>query len=302
MPMEERMPCQKLAFVPILFTVALLSASLATFTRPVSASDECITEPKSPASRDEHWYYRTDRATNRQCWYLAKKGTSVQKRVKEDSKASPAKMRALPQEPLRTQRSNGTALADASAPNEAKVNVPVQEPEVRRSEPTELPNGPPSLERETSQSFDPIASAPMPAGNDTEELHPAAKGETSQSAELTESPPEPTGNRTEEVHTRVQASVGADLPSFAIVVSLLLLALSAPLYHTVLWMSRRWNIGRWHRSTRDTSYLRAEIGLHTASTEQFAETLQRLLNEMRTIPDGISEATRPKAERELQHD
>ncbi|MGC2778422.1 MAG: hypothetical protein WA418_22580 [Bradyrhizobium sp.] len=36
---------------------------------PASAADECLTKPKeTPAGK--HWFYRIDRATKKQCWYL----------------------------------------------------------------------------------------------------------------------------------------------------------------------------------------------------------------------------------------
>jgi chitosanase len=33
-------------------------------------ADDCLTAPNSPAPAGSHWYYRTDRATQRQCWYV----------------------------------------------------------------------------------------------------------------------------------------------------------------------------------------------------------------------------------------
>jgi hypothetical protein len=33
-------------------------------------ADDCLTAPKSSAPESGHWYYRTDRETQRKCWYL----------------------------------------------------------------------------------------------------------------------------------------------------------------------------------------------------------------------------------------
>lgn len=33
-------------------------------------ADDCLTAPNSPAPEGSHWYYRTDRATQRECWYV----------------------------------------------------------------------------------------------------------------------------------------------------------------------------------------------------------------------------------------
>src|SRR3569833_2738002 len=37
---------------------------------PASAADACLAKPKGVAPSGQHWYYRSDRATKRQCWYL----------------------------------------------------------------------------------------------------------------------------------------------------------------------------------------------------------------------------------------
>jgi hypothetical protein len=48
--------------------VIVLSTNHATF-----AADDCLTEPNRPA-QGGHWYYHSDPATNRKCWYLVEAG------------------------------------------------------------------------------------------------------------------------------------------------------------------------------------------------------------------------------------
>ena len=71
-------------FVPALLAVA--SASLATMTdlraqvlttaaeaatqATQAAADSCLSAPKGATPSGSHWYYRIDRVTKRQCWYL----------------------------------------------------------------------------------------------------------------------------------------------------------------------------------------------------------------------------------------
>jgi hypothetical protein len=52
--------------------VALLTTMLLTAQPSFagSTSDECRTSPGPSARAGLHWYYRTDRTNNRQCWYL----------------------------------------------------------------------------------------------------------------------------------------------------------------------------------------------------------------------------------------
>ena len=76
--MEERMLQRKLTLVPSV-ALALVSTSWVISTETIRASEKCVTAPNAPAPRDQHWYYRTDRATNQQCWYLASRNTTVRK-------------------------------------------------------------------------------------------------------------------------------------------------------------------------------------------------------------------------------
>jgi hypothetical protein len=52
--------------------VVSLVASSVTIAVPTNyaRADDCLTAPKSSAPESGHWYYRTDRATQRKCWYL----------------------------------------------------------------------------------------------------------------------------------------------------------------------------------------------------------------------------------------
>jgi hypothetical protein len=41
-------------------------------------ADDCLTEPNSPAPAGSHWYFRPDRAKQRNCWYLRAPGQPPQ--------------------------------------------------------------------------------------------------------------------------------------------------------------------------------------------------------------------------------
>jgi hypothetical protein len=74
------------SFVPALFAGVVAGTSLATVTdlraqviseaqaaSPVqvaATSDSCLSAPKGATPSGSHWYYRIDRVTKRQCWYL----------------------------------------------------------------------------------------------------------------------------------------------------------------------------------------------------------------------------------------
>ncbi len=60
-------------FVAALTVSILAGANLATVTdlrAQAATADDCLTAPKGATTPGSHWYYRIDRATKRQCWYL----------------------------------------------------------------------------------------------------------------------------------------------------------------------------------------------------------------------------------------
>lgn len=58
------------SLLPCLAATMLAGAAVATFqVQSAAAADECLAKPKAGAP-GKHWFYRIDRATKRQCWYL----------------------------------------------------------------------------------------------------------------------------------------------------------------------------------------------------------------------------------------
>jgi len=60
-------------FVAALTVSVLAGANLANVTdlrAQAATADDCLTAPKGATTPGSHWYYRIDRATKRQCWYL----------------------------------------------------------------------------------------------------------------------------------------------------------------------------------------------------------------------------------------
>jgi hypothetical protein len=63
-----------------------------SFGVPDSArADNCLTAPNSSAPQGSHWYYRTDRANQRKCWYFRASGEPAQQATAQaTSEAAPA--------------------------------------------------------------------------------------------------------------------------------------------------------------------------------------------------------------------
>ena len=64
----------------VLVIVAILGAVVAVTarsSRAEAAVDDCLSKPNAPPPQGSHWYYRSDRASNRRCWYLGPQGEKI---------------------------------------------------------------------------------------------------------------------------------------------------------------------------------------------------------------------------------
>ena len=109
-------------FVAALFVSVLAGADLATVTdlrAQAATTDDCLTAPKGGAtSAGSHWYYRIDRATKRQCWYLREDGDKASdKSTRATAPVSPPATSAAAAEPAEQQPRTITrkAISDARA-------------------------------------------------------------------------------------------------------------------------------------------------------------------------------------------
>jgi hypothetical protein len=72
-----RLGCNAPLLVLLLISSFLLTAQVSR------AADECIEKPNAPAPQGSHWYYRIDRATKRQCWYVGAEGAKIRAPARE---------------------------------------------------------------------------------------------------------------------------------------------------------------------------------------------------------------------------
>jgi len=76
-PREGAMPKRMIVFVPAI--LAIVVAAVASTSRSSRAADDCIAKPSSAAPSGSRWYYQTDRASRRQCWFLAPEGAKARR-------------------------------------------------------------------------------------------------------------------------------------------------------------------------------------------------------------------------------
>jgi len=187
----------------------------------VSASNvnavNCISKPNGQPSQGQHWFYRTDRVTQRQCWYLAPQNADAQKSATKRLSST----HKLPATPRRAQRPTAAAPQVVNVASAAETDVPAPAAKLSDVPPSIALAPQPTLAESSSAE----ATSPVPATNDAEE------------------PQSPINAQASQVATAAQA--GSEAPSSLIVITLALLTMVGPVYHAARWLRRRKASDRW---------------------------------------------------------
>ncbi len=151
-------------FVPALFAGVVAAANLATMTdlraqvitaaaaapteagtqATQAAADSCLSAPKGAIPSGSHWYYRIDRVTKRQCWYLREESdTADDKFARAAPPASAPAPASAAEDPPQQRTITRKSISDARA-------------EWVSQQPRAEPNSPAKVERT-------VAAAPAPA-------------------------------------------------------------------------------------------------------------------------------------------
>lgn len=160
------------------------------------AAPECLSSPKSTAPAGSHWFYRTDRANKRKCWYLADASTkTVKTAAAKPSHPAPAKPAAAEKDAspsfgnARAEMETANAAPDdeklqdsvwPAIPDKATVDVPQANAQnadaqqnsadaPRQTAQSAVPQDAPLQQ----QSIDTTVSSPQPAPAPTPQLKPA---------------------------------------------------------------------------------------------------------------------------------
>jgi hypothetical protein len=280
------MPQHRPTWVPAIFALLSIAASCAASARAVHAPP-CIATPNAPPPQGEHWYYRTDRATKRQCWYLGPEDANIQKGATQAFHQPASDVLGQPVAPQRAQRP--TALAPTAAPAATEANVPAPAAPPPWPEAAKLPDVPPTFEptpalAEPQQSVDAIDPAPTPASDPAREL---------QSAAIARSLP---------ASAPVQSTDDADYILALAMIAFAAIAISGSVFEVIRWLRRRKASNRRERewATSNALYQRTRASLDFDSrtqaryippppkpldqAERLAQDLQQILNELQTRP------------------
>jgi len=221
----------------------------------VSASNvnavNCISKPNGQPSQGQHWFYRTDRVTQRQCWYLAPQNADAQKSATKRLSST----HKLPATPRRAQRPTAAAPQVVNVASAAETDVPAPAAKLSDVPPSIALAPQPTLAESSSAE----ATSPVPATNDAEE------------------PQSPINAQASQVATAAQA--GSEAPSSLIVITLALLTMVGPVYHAARWLRRRKASDRW--GLTGARYIPPPQPLKQAEKE-VALALQQLLDDTQT--------------------
>ena len=103
--------------MPILLVFIL--AETFVVERSSNAADECIRKPNAPAPQGSHWYYRTDRTSNRQCWYLGEESAKARASERQAVTSAPDSAPKRILQPLSENR-DGVALVEPAVSGAAE--------------------------------------------------------------------------------------------------------------------------------------------------------------------------------------
>jgi hypothetical protein len=103
------------------------AASTTTAPATANAAGDCLASPKGIAPQGQHWHYRLERGTKRQCWYLRAEGKDGAK-TEQIAQAAPeaATAETAAPQPHSVQDAHAEYLAPKSAAAPAPPNVPAQ--------------------------------------------------------------------------------------------------------------------------------------------------------------------------------
>ncbi|UPK00675.1 hypothetical protein [Bradyrhizobium sp. 170] len=154
-------------FVPALVAGVVAGANLATMTdlraqviaaaeaatpATQAGADSCLSAPKGAIPSGSHWYYRIDRVTKRQCWYLREESDTADDKF---ARAAPPASAPAP----------SSAAAEPASPQQRTItrkSIADARAEWVSQQPRAEPNSPAKAEPRT------VAAAPAPAAQNAQ--------------------------------------------------------------------------------------------------------------------------------------
>ena len=239
------MPERRLMLASAIFTIALISALFGQSARSLRAEEECTPKPNSPAPQGQHWYYRTDPISYRQCWHLGPEGLPVQTNASQAEKQLAPDPVAQTATPTYAQQRETTGAAhtetarDAGAPATTRPAPWPYAPKFTDLS-SFLQPVPQPAPMEWTRSTNAIDSAPTGSSRVSENVSdPSLPSNTSAPASVSDASPAETRAREPQRSTLARSAVSAPMQAIAAVdhtfallmVVFALLAVTGPVHH-----------------------------------------------------------------------
>jgi len=277
------------AVVPAVFALLSLALSCTVSARGVHAAP-CNAKPNSPTPEGQHWYYRTDRAFGRKCWFLGPEDVNDQKGAAQTSRR-PASAAA---QPAAQQSAHRQTMAQA--PDETETDSSKGKDWPPRPEATQLPYMPPVFLVAPAPALEPTQAELPQTTND------AADPPAVPASDAATEPEVPAIAQSSAVPAPVQSTEDADHTLALATIVFLTIAIFGSALEVMRWLRRRRNLDRAAPDWAELDALYQSVppspdlnstGLvrHTppplssfAESEKLAENLQKILDELSTKP------------------
>jgi hypothetical protein len=146
-------------FVSALFASILAGANFAAVAENgtksaengTKAADNCLSGPKGALPAGSHWYYRVDRATKRQCWYLGEAQNKTAKAAARQNSSSSASVEADSPVPPQQAPAVNKSVAEAHAEIPSPQSSVAQDASVTGTIPA-ADNSQPTIATDSTQS------------------------------------------------------------------------------------------------------------------------------------------------------
>ena len=137
--------------------LAAVSQNAPTASSAANATADCLASPKGVAPQGQHWYYRLDRTTKRQCWYLRAAGDKNSAKAAQAANDTPAAETPPPQQhPVQDARAEYLAPQGSAA-----AKAPSAVPQAAAA-PTPPPSADQVTESNAQQPTSPQPASPWP--------------------------------------------------------------------------------------------------------------------------------------------
>lgn len=160
-----------------LAAVSQNAPSAASTASTANVAADCLASPKGVAPQGQHWFYRLERATKRQCWYLRAEGAKEGAQATQNAQATPDSPNAAPAAPQSVQNAHAeyitpqtNAAASTPAPAAAATQPAPVTPDANAAQPAiatrwpdAAPTSPPAPQPSPATAAAPAAASVQPS-------------------------------------------------------------------------------------------------------------------------------------------